>query len=63
MQHSIILRSEDQFEIQDLMAVQWKNHIMWNPTIPQDKKFSTVISKLPGPCSIIQANHGAADIS
>ena len=23
---------------------------MWNPTIPQEKKFSTV-TKLPGPCS------------
>ena len=39
------LFTEDQFEIRDLMAVQWKNHIMWNPTIPQDKKFSTVIAK------------------
>ena len=35
----------------DLLAVQWKNHIMWNSTIPQDKKFSTVITKLPVPCS------------
>ena len=34
----------------DLLAVQWKNHIMWNSTIPQDKKFSTVITKLPVPC-------------
>ena len=24
------------------MAVKWKNHIMWTPTIPQEKKFSTV---------------------
>ena len=32
-------------------AVQWKHHILWNPTIPQDKKFLTVITKLPGPCS------------
>ena len=24
---------------------------MWNPTIPPDQKFSTVITKIPGPCS------------
>ena len=37
---------------------------MWNPTIPQDKKFSTIIAKLLGPCSFFkQANHREADIS
>ena len=43
-----------QFKIEDLMAVWWKNHIIWNTTIPQDQKFSTVIvisTKLPGPYS------------
>ena len=24
---------------------------MWNPTVSQDKKFSTFITQLPGPCS------------
>ena len=47
MLHSIIIT---QGQIRDSMAMQWKNHIIWNPTIPQDKKFSTV-TKLPGPCS------------
>ena len=42
------------------MAVQWKNHIMWNLTVPQDEKFSTVITKLPVPG---QANQREANIS
>ena len=46
MLHSIIFLREYQFEIRDLrldaIAMQWKNHRMWNPTIPQDEKFSTV---------------------
>ena len=60
------------------MAVQWKNHTMWNLTVPQDKKFSTVITKLLGPCSSpipqdkkfstvimfhVQANHIESDMS
>ena len=51
LHHSI--QDEDQFKIEDLMAVWWKNHIIWNTTIPQDQKFSTVIviTKLPGPYS------------
>ena len=34
---------------------------MWNPTIPQDKKFSTIITKLLGPCS--SQSHRGADNS
>ena len=43
---SFLKRREDQFNIRYLIAVPLKKHMMWNPTIPQDKKFSTVISLL-----------------
>ena len=43
------------------MAVQWKNQIMWNPTIPQDQKFSTV-GYLQNFQVYVKANHRDADI-
>ena len=39
----IIFWREDQLDIWDLMAVPLKKPNMWNPTIPQDKKFSTLV--------------------
>ena len=59
--HSIIFWRKDQFEIRELMAVQWKNQIMWNPTIPQDQKFSTV-GYLQNFQVYVKANHRDADI-
>ena len=44
-----------------MMAVQWKNHIMWNPTIPPDQKFS--YSLLQNFQVHVQANHREADIT
>ena len=50
-EHTLVAALDDfQFKIWEMMTVEK----MWNPTIPQDKKFSTVIKKLPAP---VQANH------
>ena len=45
---------EEYFQNQ-IKESQWKNDIMWNPTIPEEKKFSTVIRRYP-PSSIIKYN-------